>query len=425
MAGVSTNATASTANTTQWPTLCGDKIFASSEANGQIPVRADGTFSDFAVRVTANTVSASTVFTVRKNNADTSCTVTVGSGATGLFEDSTNSFTVAAGDLVVVRSVPGVGSTGTFSLNQTKLEFDTDTSTTKTVTRLGATVGSGNTGHTSASTSYYYAIGSAIPTGGATNSTEANAQTIEKFSATYKNLGVRVISNSRSTTTTGRFRKNGANGNQFVTIGSTATGWFEDTTNTDSVVSGDLTNFQLTTGTGTSSMSLMGFVVDYETTTDPGTSRLGCSYVTEQAETLSTTEYIPIIGKLNSFVSTEANSQIKLNDTYTFKMLVVNVTQNNLDAASTVTLRVNGVSSALTVSIAANTTGRIVDSTHTATIAAGDLVNFRLVAGSGSTGDTITLQAVQVWTEIAGFSTVITATPTSKTVTNKFITHYP
>jgi hypothetical protein len=426
MAGSSTNTTTSTANTTQWPTIAGDKIFASSEAIGQIPVRAAGTLSDFALRIGTNSVSASTVFTVRKNGADTTCVITAGSGATGVFEDTTHSFTVTAGDLLVVRSVPGAGSTGTFTLYHVKMEFDTDASTTKTVTRLGATCGSLNTGHTAASTSYRYAIGSAIPTGTTTNATETVAQTIEKYSATYRNLGVRVTANSRTTVTTGRFRKNASDGNQSVSIGNSATGWFEDTTNSDTVVSGDLTNFQLTTGTGTSAFSLFGFVVDYETATNPGTARLGCSYTTAQSDTQGVTDYIPVLGKFNTFMITESLSQIKLNSAYTFKMLVVTPTQNNTDAASTVCLRVNGVDSALIVSIPANSTAQVTDSTHTVTIAAGDLVNFRVTIGTGVGGDTLTLQAVQVWTEIAGVSTgTITATPTSKAVVNKFITHYP
>lgn len=423
MAGSSTNTTTSTANTTQWCTLAGDKIMASSEANGQVPMRAAGTLSDFALRLGANSVNTSTVFTVRKNGADTTCVISVGSGATGLFEDTTHSFTVTAGDLVVVRAVPG--TSGTYAPHHFKMEFDTDASTTKTVSRIGTTCGSGNTGHTSASTSYYYSIASAIPTGGTTNSTESVAQETEQYSATYKNFGVRINSNSRSTTTTGRFRKNGANGNQTVSIGSSATGWFEDTTNTDSVVAGNLTNFQLTTGTGTSAMTIMGFAVDYETTTNPGTGKLGCSYTTEQAADMLTTNYIPIIGKLNSFMATEAVSQFKLNDAYKFKGLTVNVTQSDVDNPTTVTLRVNGADTALTVSIAGNTTGTFSDLTHTVTIAAGDLVNLRMVVGNGVSPDTITLQGVMLWTEIAGVSTVIDTTVTSKAVANKFITHYP
>jgi len=425
MAGSSSSSSSSTANTTQWPTLCGDKAFASSETNGQIPVRASGTLSDYAIRISANSVSASTVMTVRKEGADTTITVTIGSGATGIFEDITHSFTVNAGDLIAVRSVPGAGSTGTYTLYNQKMEFDTDTSTTKTVTRLGATVGSINTGHTTASTNYSYAIGSALPSGGTTNTTETNAQTTEQYSAIYKNLGVRVTANSRTTTTTGRFRKNTANGNQSVSIGSGATGWFEDTVNTDSVVAGDLTNFQLTTGTGTSALSLMGFVIDYETTTNPGTGRLGCSYTTPQAIPFDTTNYLPIIGKFNGVFASETNSQMKLNDTYTFKGLTVTATQNNVNAASTILLRVNGADTSLSVSIASNTIGVFSDLVHTVTIAAGDLVNFKIVVATGGSGDTLTLTSIGIWTEIAGASTFITATPTSKTVTNKFITHYP
>lgn len=388
-------------------------------------MRTAGTVYGLAARLQTNSVNNNTVFMLRKNGADTTLTFTVATTATGLFEDTTHTETIAAGDLLVLRSVPASGSTGTFSLLYTKTEFDTTASTTNTTTRIGTTVGSLNTGHTTASTTWYYQPQSAIPTGSTVNTTESTSQIKQQYSATFKNFGVKFTTNSRTTTTTARLRKNTANGNMSVAVTAGTTGWVEDTVNTDSVVAGDLVNYSLTTGTGTQALSILGFVCDYVTTTNPGTGHATLGYTSAQSISKATTNYLALLGKYNTALTTEALAQFKLNDTYTFKGLTVTATQNNVNAASTILLRVNGADTSLSVSIASNTIGVFSDLVHTVTIAAGDLVNFKIVVATGGSGDTLTLTSIGIWTEIAGASTFITATPTSKTVTNKFITHYP
>ena len=328
-------------------------------------MRTAGTVYGLAARLQTNSVNNNTVFMLRKNGADTTLTFTVATTATGLFEDTTHTETIAAGDLLVLRSVPASGSTGTFSLLYTKTEFDTTASTTNTTTRIGTTVGSLNTGHTTASTTWYYQPQSAIPTGSTVNTTESTSQIKQQYSATFKNFGVKFTTNSRTTTTTARLRKNTANGNMSVAVTAGTTGWVEDTVNTDSVVAGDLVNYSLTTGTGTQALSILGFVCDYVTTTNPGTGHATLGYTSAQSISKATTNYLALLGKYNTALTTEALAQFKLNDTYTFKGLTVNITANSIAATSTVTFRVNGVNSAMAVTITSSGTGAFQDTTNT------------------------------------------------------------
>jgi hypothetical protein len=72
-----------------------------------------GTLKNFYVRNrTTQSTGGSLVFTVRKNGADTSITVTFvnADGALVTKSDTTNTVSVAAGDLITVKGVNGAGA---------------------------------------------------------------------------------------------------------------------------------------------------------------------------------------------------------------------------------------------------------------------------------------------------------------------------
>lgn len=82
----------------------------------QVPVPFSGTVRNlYAKYETGSTVTVNRVFTVRKNGSDTSLTCTVTSNSAN---DTSNSFTVVAGDLISVKcvSTTGNGNTGTWHI---------------------------------------------------------------------------------------------------------------------------------------------------------------------------------------------------------------------------------------------------------------------------------------------------------------------
>lgn len=82
---------------------------------------------------------------------------------------------------------------------------------------------------------------------------ETNNRYIIPFSCTLSGMWVYVIANTISATSFVRLRKNGADGNQSISITASTTGAFEDTTNSDSITSSDYVNYSVVTGgTGTS-----------------------------------------------------------------------------------------------------------------------------------------------------------------------------
>src|SRR5690349_17266000 len=85
--------------------------------------------------------------------------------------------------------------------------------------------------------------------GSAFSAAESNAQITRRVPGVESNLYIRVNTNDRGTSTL-RFRINGGDGNQVVSITASTTGEFEDTSNTDTIAAGDLTDYQITGGAG-------------------------------------------------------------------------------------------------------------------------------------------------------------------------------
>lgn len=98
-------------------------------------------------------------------------------------------------------------------------------------------------------TQYFPVVGSLA----ITTSVEASQQLSPQFAHSASNMETFVVANNLPSATLS-FRKNGANGNQSISIGSLATGYFEDTVNSDVLTSTDSVNYQLITG-GTSTIS--------------------------------------------------------------------------------------------------------------------------------------------------------------------------
>ena len=83
-------------------------------------------------------------------------------------------------------------------------------------------------------------------------STEAPKQLPFRDAGVISKFGLRVITNTTSTNTVVRLRKNGVNGNQSITISGGQTGEIIDNTNTDSIAAGDKISVQVVTpNTGT------------------------------------------------------------------------------------------------------------------------------------------------------------------------------
>lgn len=90
------------------------------------------------------------------------------------------------------------------------------------------------------------------------HATEADAQAPFPLAITLRLFTLSVISNTLVNPFTWVVRKNGADGNGIITIGTGLTGTFQDTVNVDSFVSGDLVDYVYREGGGTGAATLIG-----------------------------------------------------------------------------------------------------------------------------------------------------------------------
>ena len=172
---------------------------ASAEASRQITYRTAGTISHLYFRAVSNSTNGDSTVTVRKNNVDTSLTVTIPAGTNGTFTDLIHTVSVAPGDVLSYKSVSG-GASGNYRFAIASVIFNPSSgnAVTKTVTQGFAL--------TTASITNFLSISGyqqTLPT------IEADAEQTMKKAGTAKNAFIHVSANSRTTPTTFTLRKNG------------------------------------------------------------------------------------------------------------------------------------------------------------------------------------------------------------------------
>lgn len=381
------------------------------EAAVEIRFRSAGTLSNFHLTIETNLVNASRLWSIRKNAASTNLNVTVPSSTTGEFEDTTDTVSIAVGDDICLMVAAG-GSVGTTNIDSTGLHFD---ATTNTVSKW---VCSSSTSFSAASTTYYNPIQGYLSTIITTTLGEDNIENEIQVAGTLKGLTAVVATNARTTSSTVRSRKNSANGAQSVSIGSSGTGVFTDTTNTDSVVAGDVCDVSFTTGTGTGTLVLYSIQTEYQTT--DGTSAIINADSDPLTQSTGLTRYLAPNG-YTGLATAETNTQVPVRFDCTRENLFVNVTANTTDGSGTVRTRVNGANGNCSVSIAANTTGKFEDLSGIDTVTDGDdASNYQSVSGTGT--GTISYGLISSYFLTGGGGPIDMTQANAKTYSNKFIT---
>gem|GEM_PF-3957455 len=341
----------------------------STEANKRVRFQSAGTLSNLSIKCTTNSTTSSTTFTSRKNSANGNMTISIPAGTTGNYSDTIHTDSVAAGDYLAIKAV--VGSSYSIYCSCVNTVFEATSGTmTKYIAQGSAgwdmsgpnssTVYCGLGGYPGSST---YVLGTA---------TEAYAQFKCRTAGTLKNMCLYTSSNSRNVTDTFRVRINGVNGNVVISRGASATGLFENTTNTDSVASGDLINFSITGGASASTSRIDVLGVEMYTTNNKFNT------IASESEGLlqnpaTTTSYAfagdPYYGgqSISPMAFTASNMQIYIS------------ANSGLSSNSTFAFRKNATNGNQIISIPVNSTGLFEDTVNTDSVVINDLINTRLI----------------------------------------------
>lgn len=328
------------------------------------------TLAKLYVRVRANPIfDAATTVRSRKNNTNGNQSVSIPASTTGGFEDNVNSDSLIDGNLFNSQCVTG----GDYNeIYITVIAYSLTGST--------SILGSKTLSLARNKTYYGTLLGYAYRT-----ETELETQYTFRVTATLSNMRVYVSGNTLTADTTVRTRKNGANGNQAVTIGGAATGAFEDTGNTDSIVSGNTANFQVVTGDGPTGwpIYLDNFEVKIDSTGRPtGVARAGAtgSLIPNRIR------YLTVEGDSEILtIPTESETQTETRAEFEATNMFLRISANTIDGNSVFTLRKNTADTILQITVPASTTGVFEDS-DSVDFALDDLIDWKVqTAGSSGT----------------------------------------
>jgi hypothetical protein len=301
--------------------------------------------------------------TSRKNGVNGNQTLSIGSGATGEFQDTTNSDSIASGDSFYTQVVTGTGTQiGWVVVSHL---FSATSGMVKRFGEYG--------GNSTSTTARFLPLVSATY-----DTTESNLQMKSKVTGTFKNLYLNVTGNSVTTSVTVRFRKNSTDGNQVVSVSASTTGVFEDTLDTDNVIPGDLICYAISS-TSSGTFTWVNLSCELSTVNDTNMFYVGSESIMSQSN-----NYLSVGGPMAAVdVNVESNKQAKAQFAYTASNLLCYLFSNGL-ATSTYTFRKNGANGNLSVSIASSTTGAFEDTTHTDSVVATDEINYRFLGGTGT-----------------------------------------
>lgn len=355
------------------------------DVNTRIPYYAAGTFSRLQVYVgLAN--GGSCVVTFQKNGAAGNQAISVSTGATGVFEDASNTDAISSGDLVNIRINATRGS-GDYFVNLVGVVWEPDSGS---VVRLFMfPIGSFSTNSV---TRYTQVAG--LP---ALASNESNVVQKVPVAATLRNAAVYVASNGRSTNCVLTLRKStsGTPGDSalVVTIAGGATGLIENTTDEDTVSADETLDWKLTTGGGGGTIDVS--CVSFEFVPSGSATAWIAGDAGNEVISQNQTRFAPVLGRL--ILRTTNVGVVTARAPGTLSNLRLYITANTLTVTLTVRLLVDGANGNQVLSISSGATGWLEDTTNTDVLDGGEVLEMSYVAPAGSGSATM-------WTTVMKFA---------------------
>lgn len=227
------------AGATSYGFTAGGLRITATETDVQLTVRSAITMAFLRIYLPSNSINTGTsTFRTRINTANGSVIVSVGFGATGSFEDTTNSDSIAAGDVIDYQLITS-GSSGSITISALHARC---IGLRPFMTAIASSISADSYGIIHGN------VGS--------NATEAQTQTTLRTAFTASQLFVRVTAHAASGGVTVYLRQGGVSTALAVAIAEGATGAFEDTADTINYASGNVINHFVDHGGGAGTITI-------------------------------------------------------------------------------------------------------------------------------------------------------------------------
>lgn len=344
-------------------------INTTTEANAQITSRLGAaTLANLGVRVQANGRGTAGSVTLSKNSSLSALSASIGAGLTGTFADTSNTVSLVDTDKISCAFTNG---TGVGSINYVNTTIDAQTAGQASI--MMSSFGNNVTMNTA---QRFVPLAGAL----AAQTGDGNILSVALESAALSNLQI-VITTNTSAGFTVTSRKNAASGSQTISIGASATGLFEDISNTDALVATN--TYDASVGANTVAPTVSTVSMKY---TGSAASRVPCnSGRPASGWGAGTTVYGPLWGT-TAGVSGETTVYTPIPYAATLSLLSTQVTTNGSAAGATCSMRggaSGGTSLNQTVALG-TTTGLKQDITNTDSVSAGDLLDYQQTGASAT-----------------------------------------
>ena len=355
---------------------------STTQAEKQTPIYSAGTFDKLKVNVRTNTADAATTVALQVDGSSVNCSVSISAAQTGLIETTTESDAITTTQKVNLIYTQAAG-TGSLEVQHTSISFSATSNTSQLFILNSRPSFSDDTD----TVIYFPLFGTPAGSGGGTQEPiEDNVEFTFKTGGTLRNASWYVSGNDRTDTTTLRSRVAGANGNISIAVTTTSTGLFQDTSNTDTISTGNTVDWSCTSGSIDATNNLTGTMAACEfITTDSSWENItGPTTVGGDPQSAATTAYNRISGVANTFTTIETRRQVEVPFALTASNLSIFVVTNLATTDGSLTLSNNASGTALTLIITALTSGLFVDDVNTVSTVADDLLTLKLITGDTS-----------------------------------------
>ncbi|MHA2065560.1 MAG: hypothetical protein ACXABY_14390 [Candidatus Thorarchaeota archaeon] len=343
----------------------GDLDCSLTEEHVQILIRDNYVIDKLWCRVRWNTCGGNTTVTTRINGEDSSLSLVIPPGATGVFQDTLNSEPLVPGDLLSIKTSSSPGDVYFTLMAQTITGYSFILASNYTHTNWAA-----------AGKVYYTGIGGFLEF----HEEEDRAKYIFGGDSRLSHLRIFVTENTFNGDVFLESRINGENGSQFIRIPAGAVGSFEDMTSFDDVLKGETVNYRLGATFPTSGL-IRATVVQVEVTSV-------CQPLLEHKMTVNTgirsgrTNYWAVQGNILPD-PTEVRSQLDFQNPYIVKNLQLRVESNTINGDTVFRSRKNGDNGNLLITVPAGQTGVFQDLINS-DLVDGELYNLQSVSeGTG------------------------------------------
>ena len=355
---------------------------SATEIDKTITSGVGGTISKLAVFISVNACTVANLVRVRKNGANGNCSVSITALTTGAFIDNSNSDTVAVDDELCLEF-----TTATTGLNTLTMAYLLFTSADNNTYQCFNAMDPGGTAFSSTTNSFF------VPNSSVFNSstTEDSNEISFKHAVTISRLHVYIPTNTRNGQYDLDIRKNNADGSGSIAVASSTTGYFEDTSNTDSYAVDDEGAIEQDMAGTTGSVTVMQ--MGYFLTSNDGKFDLVTGMQNVPPFNSATTYFVPVTGGTTApITANEANIALTSPIDFTWSNLKCYV-QASIDVETLVRSRVNLANGNQLLTITATTTGYFEDTSNTDAVTAGDEISYTVIVGK-DVGDSLAFKNI-------------------------------